>query len=202
MKVLEVFYSIQGEGRYMGVPVVFVRTSGCPVQCSFCDTKNSWDGSKGYETNAQHLIEDIMRVSNKCKTVVITGGEPVIQKDLYNIVQELKYAGFSVHLETSGWADVSRGYFEWVVCSPKEKNNYRIAKGCDELKYVVSTESDLNLMIPAAVRTDFERRIWLQPMDEGDPVKNMANTRRCIQEALKDPRLRAGVQLHKIYKVQ
>jgi organic radical activating enzyme len=202
MKVLEVFYSIQGEGRYMGVPVVFVRTSGCPIQCDFCDTKDSWDGSKGYETDAKHLIQDIMRASPRCKTVVITGGEPTIQSDLYNIAESLKYEGFDVHLETSGWRDISRGYFSWVVCSPKEKNNFRIAKGCDELKYVVNTKSDLSKMIPAYVREQFAGRIWLQPMDECNPDVNLQNAKHCTEEALRDPRLRVGIQLHKIYGVQ
>lgn len=202
MKVLEVFYSIQGEGRYMGVPVVFVRTSGCPIRCDFCDTKDSWDGSKGYDTDGKHLIQDIMRASNRCKTVVVTGGEPTMQSDLYNVIQQLKYEGFHVHLETSGWRDVSPGYFEWVVCSPKEKNGFRIAKGCDELKYVVGEHSNLNTMIPAAIRDQYRGRIWLQPMDVLDPEQNRKNAIRCVQEALRDPRLRAGIQLHKTYGVQ
>lgn len=205
MNVLEVFYSIQGEGKYIGKPVIFVRTAGCSLKCPFCDTADSWMFPDDNGVNIKHLLPDIMRASNTCKTVVITGGEPTEQRDLYQIAEELKFNGYDVHLETNGTNDVIRGYFTHVVCSPKPGTGFRVAKGADELKYIISAkEPDFKLekMIPANIRDQFRGRIWLQPMDEKDPEQLERNTKKCLEMALKDPRLRVGIQLHKVYGVQ
>lgn len=203
MKIAEIFYSVQGEGKYLGVPVVFVRTQGCSAHCPFCDSKPTWM-EKGPERDYQWIEREVNRVGkNKCKTVVITGGEPTEQRDLYNIVQSFKYDGYTVHLETNGSHELSGGYFTHIVCSPKEACGWKVPKAyVDELKYVVSTESDLNRMIDAGTRDKFAGRIWLQPMDECNPEKNEANRQRCVKEALNDPRLRVGLQYHKILNVR
>ena len=203
MKIAEIFYSIQGEGKYLGTPAVFVRTQGCSAHCPFCDSKPTWQ-EKGLERDFVWIEREVNRVGqNKCKTVVITGGEPTEQKDLYNIVQEFKYAGYTVHLETNGSHELSGGYFTHIVCSPKEACGWHVPKSyVDELKYVISTESDINRMIDPGIRDQYAGRIWLQPMDECDPAKNEENRKRCVAEALKDPRLRVGLQYHKILGVR
>lgn len=201
MRVMEIFYSIQGEGKYLGVPVVFIRTSGCSLKCPFCDTKASWE-EKGQDVDADYILRDIMRANQgRTSTIVITGGEPTEQPDLYTIVERLKYEQFNVHLETNGTNDIMRGYFTHVACSPKPGTGFQVPKGVDELKYVVGVDDDLNKMIPGPVRTQFAGRIWLQPRANNEAVPS-ANVQYCIKQALLDPRLRVGIQYHKYIGVQ
>lgn len=202
MTLNEVFYSIQGEGRYIGTPAVFVRTQGCSAHCPWCDSASTWTPSDKDRTF--HWIErEINRAGmNKCKLVVITGGEPTEQDDLYHICDELKYAGYMVHLETNGSREVASGHFNWVVCSPKEAYDYRIACRADELKYVVNDRMSLSDVINASVRHEYAGRIWLQPMDEKSPEQNERNCQFCYEQALLDPRLRVGLQYHKLLGVR
>lgn len=202
MNIHEIFYSIQGEGKYIGTPAVFVRTQGCSLHCPFCDSAATWpEGGRDKKYSARDILNDIQRITkNKRPIVVITGGEPTEQPDLYDVVEDIKYAGYSVHLETNGTKDVLRGYFTHVVCSPKPAANYRIAKGCDELKYVVEKGDDLLKMISAPVREQYAGRIWLQPKAEGNKLIPV-NMDYCFEQAMIDPRFRVGVQLHKIMGV-
>lgn len=203
LTINEVFASIQGEGKYMGRPVVFVRTCGCPVQCDFCDSKDSWSKGKQYSVN--DLFQEVWRNSRqgKIRIVVITGGEPLIQHDLIPFVNVLKYEGFNTHLETSGWGEIPSNCFDHVVCSPKPALDYQIPNGrVDELKYVVGTHiTDIYGMIRPAIVEKFAGRIWLQPCDEvGTAIVD--NMKRCFDIAMKDPRLRVGIQLHKYIGVR
>ena len=202
MKICDMFTSIQGEGRWLGLPVIFLRTQGCSAHCSFCDTKESW-ADKGHDVDPRVLVKQLESFSaKKIKTVVITGGEPTEQDDLYTVAEELKYTGFSVHLETNGnLTHIARGYFDWIVCSPKEVLGWNVTKNADELKYVVKDGDDLNFIIPAWIRDKFNKRILLQPCANGNDV-SMQNWKYCYQEVMKDPRLRVGIQMHKILEVK
>lgn len=206
MTINECFSSIQGEGKYMGTPVIFLRTQGCPVKCSFCDSASTWK-EEDDEKDIKYILNDIQRASRggKIKTVVITGGEPTYQNDLYVIAQQLRFEGYRLHLETSGWApEISSGYFDHVVCSPKPALDYRIPQGqVDELKYVIGADNvdDLHHIIPGWVREKFAGRIWLQPKANGLEVPR-SSIEACFNAVIRDPRLKAGIQLHKYYCVQ
>lgn len=202
INICEIFASIQGEGRYMGCPVVFVRTSGCPVQCDFCDSKDSWHNSKTKTIN--EVWQEVWRCSRqgKIRTVVITGGEPLIQHNLGVLCDQLHFEGFQVHLETSGYTDIPRQYFDWVVCSPKPNLQYAIPANADEIKLVIGTHvDDIYKLVHASWLDKFAGRIWLQPCDEPDAAIS-DNMKRCYDMAMKDPRFRVGIQLHKLLRVQ
>jgi len=96
MRVSEIFYSLQGEGFLAGTPGVFVRLTGCPLRCRWCDTKYAWDQTAG----THYSIEKILRTVQQwpCKSVVITGGEPMINSELPQLVQELKDTGRHITL--------------------------------------------------------------------------------------------------------
>lgn len=202
MFINEIFYSIQGEGRYMGTPVIFLRTQGCSLHCPWCDSANTWiTGTNEYDI--KKLLPDLQRAAHgKTNRIVITGGEPTEQKDLYVIARELKMEGYSLHLETNGTNYVSPGYFDHVVCSPKPGNDYKIPGGqIDELKFVIGADDDVNKIINGAVRDKWAGRIWLQPKANGQEILS-TSVKACVQAAMLDPRLRVGVQLHKIIGVQ
>ena len=100
MKISELFFSIQGEGELTGIPSVFVRTSGCNLRCRWCDTKYSSWTPEGENVDIEELVEKVC--SYPARHVVITGGEPMIAKDIKQFVDLLKQSGKHITIETAG----------------------------------------------------------------------------------------------------
>jgi 7-carboxy-7-deazaguanine synthase len=105
VKITETFRSIQGESRYAGWPCFFIRTTGCPLRCRWCDTAYSFYG--GEERTIDSLVEEA--VSSQTPLVEITGGEPFVQPDLPELSQRLLDRGKTVLIETSGGFPVPSG---------------------------------------------------------------------------------------------
>lgn len=103
LRVTEIFHSLQGEARDAGRPTVFVRLTGCPLRCTWCDTEYAFQG--GHWRDIDDIVEEVVR--HKTKHVCVTGGEPLAQKRCLNLLVALCDAGFAVSLETSGALDVS-----------------------------------------------------------------------------------------------
>jgi len=104
MIINEIFYSIQGESSYTGRPCVFIRLTGCPLRCIYCDTEYAFYG--GRKMTVDEVLEAV-RVY-RCPLVEITGGEPLAQREVYPLMERLLGEGHEVLLETSGALDVSR----------------------------------------------------------------------------------------------
>ena len=121
MRINEIFCSLQGEGFLAGVPSVFVRLAGCPLRCRWCDTKYAWDETAG----AEHSIGDIVEAVRQwpCKFIVITGGEPMINLDLADLVQKLKASGNHITIETAGIAFIPDMRCDLMSISPKLSNS-------------------------------------------------------------------------------
>lgn len=103
LKLTEIFLSLQGEARSVGLPTVFVRLTGCPLRCQYCDTAYAFHGGQWYE------IDDIVRrvLAYGVPNVCVTGGEPLAQKRCVALLDKLIAAGLQVSLETSGAIDIS-----------------------------------------------------------------------------------------------
>src|SRR6185295_15507830 len=100
MKISEIFYSIQGEGILAGVPSVFLRTSGCNLRCTWCDTPyTSWN-PEGDDLQLDDILDDVRRGGST--HVVVTGGEPMIQQDIMQLTQRLKDLELHITIETAG----------------------------------------------------------------------------------------------------
>lgn len=104
LRITEIFYSLQGESSFVGLPTVFVRLTGCPLRCGYCDTSYAFSGGQWLE------LDDILK---KVKTynathVCVTGGEPLAQRKCGELLQRLSDAGYQVSLETSGSLDISQ----------------------------------------------------------------------------------------------
>jgi len=99
MRIAEIFYSIQGEGKLMGVPSVFVRVSGCNLRCVWCDTPYASWNPEGTEQSIQRIVEQV--VETGARHVVITGGEPFIMKDLRELCEELNLRNLHITIETA-----------------------------------------------------------------------------------------------------
>ena len=100
MRISEMFYSIQGEGFLCGVPSLFVRTTGCNLRCSFCDSPHTSWNPEGEE----HSLNEIMEIAARypSRHVVITGGEPYLQNELPELCDRFKDAGYYITIETAG----------------------------------------------------------------------------------------------------
>jgi 7-carboxy-7-deazaguanine synthase len=140
VKIAEVFYSIQGEGSLVGVPSVFVRTSGCNLRCVWCDTPYTSWRPEGDDQSVAQLVQQVAAFGNSSH-VVVTGGEPMIAPQIVELTQALKEAGKHITIETAGTVAVP------LVCdlmsispklansTPHERDGGRWAAQHDRLRY-------------------------------------------------------------------
>ena len=104
LQITEIFYSLQGESNTVGIPTVFVRLTGCPLRCGYCDTAYAFSG--GEEMSLEAIVERIAAFG--CKQITVTGGEPLAQKQCPELLSRLCDDGYQVSLETSGALDLSQ----------------------------------------------------------------------------------------------
>lgn len=162
MRITEIFLSIQGESSYAGRPCVFVRTTGCNLRCVWCDTEYSFHG--GRTMSVDEIVAEVRRVGGACRLVELTGGEPLLQKEIGILATRLLDGGYEVLCETGGSLPVDRLPAEVVkivdVKCPgsgeAEANDWsnlaRLDPGRDELKFVIADRSDYE-WAAGAVRT-------------------------------------------------
>ena len=134
--LVEIFESLQGEGRNMGRPCVFVRFAGCNLACPWCDT----DIAKRFSSSLDDLVAEIGQY--KPKSVVLTGGEPTLVKEMPELVAALRERGYWIAVETNGTDDADwLGFVDYVACSPKAEFPDRLAlTRADEVRVVASSE--------------------------------------------------------------
>uniref|UniRef100_A0A7C4AJ55 7-carboxy-7-deazaguanine synthase n=1 Tax=Thermodesulfovibrio aggregans TaxID=86166 RepID=A0A7C4AJ55_9BACT len=148
MKVCEIFASIQGESSLSGIPMVFVRLTGCNLRCSYCDTKYAYN--EGAELSVQEVINKIKNF--RLKFVEITGGEPLLQQEVYELMNEL-VRNYNVLLETNGSLSIERINPEVKVIMDiktpgsgmSDRNYYenlKFLKETDEVKFVLTDRND------------------------------------------------------------
>ena len=99
MRISEIFYSIQGEGRLIGVPSVFIRTAGCNLRCVWCDTPYSSWRPEGAHWSIRRVIAEVQKYA--AEHVVVTGGEPLLASEIETLAEQLKHAGKHVTIETA-----------------------------------------------------------------------------------------------------
>jgi 7-carboxy-7-deazaguanine synthase len=149
LKITEIFYSLQGEARNVGLPTVFIRLTGCPLRCHYCDTAYAFTGGEWME------IESILAEVKKYNTshVTVTGGEPLAQKNCIDLLQQLCDQHYDVSLETSGAMPVDAVDKRVIkildVKTPASgevtKNkfeNFALLNDRDQIKFVICDESD------------------------------------------------------------
>jgi 7-carboxy-7-deazaguanine synthase len=149
LKVFEIFYSLQGESSRVGLPTIFIRLSGCPMRCYYCDTAYAFQGGSMMD------IDDIMSSIKKYDTryVTVTGGEPLAQKEVLNLLKTLADSDYEVSLETGGGLSIKevdpRVKIILDIKTPEsgeEKKNHwenlEVINSKDEIKFVICSRGD------------------------------------------------------------
>jgi 7-carboxy-7-deazaguanine synthase len=166
LRVTEIFRSIQGESTHAGRPCAFVRLTGCPMRCVWCDSEYTFTG--GERVSIEGVLDQV-RVM-KCQLVEVTGGEPLAQREAFDLITRLCDEGYEVLIETGGY--VSTGQVDErakiildVKCPASgemERNHWqnleRLRDDKDEVKFVVADEGDWKFACDVIGRYDLERR--------------------------------------------
>lgn len=149
LRITEIFYSLQGETSRVGLPTVFVRLTGCPMRCTYCDTAYAFSGGKTMTLAA--ILAEVARYP--ARYVTVTGGEPMAQKDCLSLLRDLCDQGYDVSLETGGALDISAVDGRVIkildiktpASGEAEKNLWRNLDALqeqDEIKFVLCDEAD------------------------------------------------------------
>ena len=201
LRINEIFYSIQGESSRIGMPTVFVRLTGCPMRCTYCDT------AYAFHDGQQKEIEEIIQEIKKFDTnyVTVTGGEPLAQKNCIELMNQLCELGYQVSLETGGALDIkdvhSKVKIILDVKTPKsneDKNNFwpNLAniKPNDEIKFVIQDYEDFSWSLGIIEKYQLNQsQILFSPV-----YKALANEQLAEWILKHQLNVRLQLQLHKI----
>jgi 7-carboxy-7-deazaguanine synthase len=219
MKVSELFYSIQGEGKLTGVPSVFVRASGCNLRCTWCDTPYASWNPEGVE---MPVAEIVARAAGfNARHVVVTGGEPLIMPDVVPLCAALKESGYHITIETAGTvyapagADLASISPKLSNSTPVDRDGGRFAAAHDrqrinvdvvqrlmdeagdfQLKFVVSTETDLTEIKQLLVQLKRWTPADVLLMPEGTSAEALDGKAGWVSEVCKREGFRFCARLH------
>lgn len=212
LRVSEIFYSLQGEALTAGLPTVFIRLTGCPLRCVYCDTEYAFFG--GERMSLEDIIADVARYA--CQRVCVTGGEPLAQPNTIALMRQLLGLGYEISLETSGALDVcgvppavSKVMDIKTPSSGEVDKNLWNNLACltvhDQLKFVIMNRTDYDWAKQVLARYDLADKVgtvWFSPMfnvyaDRSPEVPSLATelAEWILADALP---VRFQLQLHKI----
>lgn len=202
VRLTEIFHSIQGESTRVGLPTIFIRLTGCPLRCVWCDTEYAFSG--GNIVTVRSILDQVVALD--CNTVCVTGGEPLAQKGCLPLLAALCDAAYSVSLETSGALDiggvdprVSRIMDLKAPASGEESRNLwaniDLLAPRDEVKIVLASREDYDW----AVLTCRQRRLFERCPVLFSPVQGQLDPAQLAQWILDDHLpVRFQLQLHKL----
>jgi len=199
LKINEIFFSLQGEGSDIGLPTIFIRLTGCNLRCNYCDTRYAF-----YEGRYMAIDEIMEEISKwKCKRVCITGGEPLLQRSVYNLIDELIKSGYETSVETNGSISIlklskMRVKIKMDIKLPSSGmqnkmkfENIKLLRPHDELKFIIWNREDYDYARDIVARYKPRCQIIMQPV-WGSKIK-------LADWMLKDMiDARFSIQLHKI----
>ncbi len=206
LRLTEIFYSIQGESSYAGMPCTFVRLSRCNLRCTWCDTTYSFNG--GDKVEIDEIIDRVTKIGGKL--VEITGGEPLLQPAVHDLMTKLLDLGFNVIIETSGSMDIApidpRVGVIMDLKAPGSgevtKNrfeNIALLKPSDEVKIVIADRIDYDW----ALSTIREHGVLDRCRVIFSPVHGEMSSHQLANWILEDKlEIRLGLQIHKFLDVE
>ena len=202
MKVVEIFKSIDGEGIRVGYPVTFIRLAGCNLRCNYCDTKYSYEDEKFIEMTPQEIYKQVYKLGGK--RITLTGGEPLIHKDVKVLVDLLIQKGYEVNIETNGSVDITLFLDKHTIITMDYKcassdmedkmllDNISKLRKQDVLKFVISDDNDLDTV--QRIYQNTKATVYISP------VFGRIEPKQIVEYMLEHnmENCRVQVQLHKI----
>ena len=200
LNITEIFYSLQGEAKEVGIPTVFVRLTGCPLRCNYCDTAYAFKGNN--PLSIQHILDEVAQYN--AQYVCVTGGEPMAQSNCLKLLDSLILSGYNVSMETSGSIDItpvnSKVSIVMDIKTPssteEHQNRYEnlpILKSKDQLKFVIASRSDFDWCTEILDNHEVESEILFSPVYES--LKPVELAEWILEKKLN---VRLQVQLHKL----
>lgn len=211
IKISEIIASLQGEGKNTGLPTTFVRLYGCNLRCPFCDAKYTFDGTR---PSLNMGLEDIVDVVKERKNpyVCITGGEPLMQKEVYEVIEELTELGYKVSIETNGAivipeSKVGNGYIFCmdIKCPSSLMSRYNKYQNLanlsedDEVKFVIWDRGDYEFAKEVLVTYPTRANVIMSPCFNEDLTHNGGELAEWLMEDKIEARL--GLQIHKLLNI-
>lgn len=184
MKVVEVFKSIDGEGKRVGLPTTFIRLYGCNIKCTYCDTRYGCEGNNYTIMSIQEIVDKVKALG--VKSITITGGEPLVHPGVKNLVEHLLYEGYWINIETNGTVDVddfrcavggnkndgvSRLFFTVDYKCPSsgmekhmKMDMYHKLRSTDVVKFVVGSKDDLDRALTVLEEMQTKAEVYFSPI--------------------------------------
>lgn len=175
MKVVEIFKSIDGEGKRTGLPTTFIRLFGCNLHCSYCDTRYGCEGNDYTEMSVQEIVDKVGELG--LDSITVTGGEPLTHDDILQLVDCLSYNGYRVNIETNGSVDLRaiprfrRLFFTMDYKCPTSLmenkmnlDNFKYLTNEDVLKFVVGSIQDLDKAKEIIMKYNPDCEIYISPV--------------------------------------
>ena len=200
MLISEMFRSLQGEGKLIGVPTVFVRSVGCNLDCSWCDTKYSFSGGE------EKTVDEIVSFIGGCRDVCLTGGEPLLRDEMKELIRRLLSEGHRVSVETNGSVSIADlpDHPDLLVsmdikcpssgmADRMRWENLGLLKPKDQLKFVIEDGADLDFAVDFVRTHDIRSAIIFGPVGGTERLEQLVQ--RVLDEHLD---IRVLPQLHKI----
>ena len=200
LNITEIFYSLQGEAKEVGIPTVFVRLTGCPLRCNYCDTAYAFKGNN--PLSIQNILDEVSQYN--AQYVCVTGGEPMAQSNCLELLDSLIDSGYNVSMETSGSIDItpvnSKVSIVMDIKTPssteEHQNRYEnllILKKKDQLKFVIASRSDFDWCTELLDNQEIHSEILFSPVYESLKPVDLADW--ILEKKLN---VRLQVQLHKL----
>ena len=200
LNITEIFYSLQGEAKEVGIPTVFVRLTGCPLRCNYCDTAYAFKGNN--PLSIKSIMEQIKKYNTRY--VCVTGGEPMAQSNCLILLDTLIKAGYKTSMETSGSIDISPVNKKVSVVmdlktpssteqSQNRYENIALLESKDQLKFVIASRLDFDWCCDILQNYSVDSEVLFSPVYESLKPVDLADW---ILE--KQLNVRLQVQLHKI----
>ena len=207
MIVNEIFYSIDGEGLRTGELAVFIRLAGCNLNCSYCDTKYAIKANSGTKMTIEEILKEVKKY--KCKNITLTGGEPLIHKNVKELIDALLENKYKVNIETNGAVDVTPYLNKCLVTMDYKlpssmmeshmilDNLEKLTKN-DVLKFVTE-KSDFYKIEEILKKYKIKSYVYISPVfGKVEPEQIVDFMKEMNKKGVNTKKIRVQVQLHKV----
>lgn len=202
--VCDLFASLQGEATWTGCAMLFVRFSGCPLSCPWCDEPRHRDPLAMRHLTETAIVAALRRIDPTLGRILLTGGEPLAVAGLARLVAFLKAQGYWLAMETSGVGGEIPSGLDWITLSPKTALPEAIFSRANEIKYIVPPSPTARQTREIQRRARMQDNVWVQPRSEtgGDGTMQATMQPQALQQCLalirqSGGRIRLSLQTHK-----